>query len=322
MRIKIDSINNMIRRLGRDEQDSPVRIFFSVLSNFLNENYFRNILIKILEKRPTITDEHLSYLIYISLQYLTKFAYDKITRKEKLKKDLVNYSSQIIKLCQTKYASTNVIERYALLQIILGMINKKCVVIDLCASIGLGLTSLNTNKFSNIKTGSKLQHYLKKKVKISKAIGVDIQKPDLKWQLACYLPETKKNRIKLKKDYNKLTKIGTRVNLIQANILDLDKISLPKADVIWTSNAFYQIEGDINKLTKNIRSLLREKGVWINADYRYENKKFATITNPYVAMIRKRENWDKVLEVLEAPSDVVRNIKSGKDFEKFKSFCE
>lgn len=126
----------------------------------------------------------MAYLIYISLQYLTNFAYDKRIQKEKLEKDLVNYSDQIIKLCRAKYASTAVIERYAMLQIILSIPNKPCIVIDLGASIGIGLMSLNTNSFSGIKTDSVLHPYIKKKVEISKAIGIDIQKSVLKWQLA------------------------------------------------------------------------------------------------------------------------------------------
>lgn len=126
---KIEAINGMIKKLGKNEQDPPVRQFFSVLSRFAPEYYFKNILVKILEKRPAITEEHLSYLIYISLQRLTDFAYDKKTEKEKLKNDLIKCSLKIIELCGKKYASTNVIERYAFLQIILSMLNKKCLII-------------------------------------------------------------------------------------------------------------------------------------------------------------------------------------------------
>lgn len=318
---KIEAINKMIKKLGKNEQDPPVRQFFSVLSRFAPEYYFKNILVKILEKRPAITEEHLSYLIYISLQRLTDFAYDKKTEKEKLKNDLIKCSLKIIELCGKKYASTNVIERYAFLQIILSMLNKKCLIIDLGASIGIGLMALNTNLFSNIKTGKNLKNYLKKKVEIKKGIGVDIQKPDLKWQLVCYLPENKKDRFRFKKLYNQLKK-GTKIKLRQGNILWLEKLNLPQANVIWTSNFLYQIEGDKKKVIRNIRNLLKEKGVWINADYRYGDRKFATKDNPYMAMVRTKEEWNEILEVLESPSDVVRSIKPGKDFKKFKSACE
>lgn len=322
MKAKIEAVKSMIKRLGKDEQDSAVRQFFHILSQLLDKEYFINILTKILEKRSTITEEHLAYLIYISLQYLTGFSYDKKTRKNKLEDDFKKYSERIIKLCKTKYASTNVIERYALLQIILSILNRPCTVIDLGASIGLGLMSLNNDSFSNIKIDSKLKSYLKKKARITKAVGVDIQKPDLKWQLACYLPENKKDRIRVKKIYNKLRQKGTRINLLQGSILELNKIRLPKADVIWTSNTLYQIEGNVNEVVKNIQSLLKENGIWINADYRYDNKKFATPENPYIAMVRRKENWSRILEVLEAPSDVVRRLKTGRDFEEFKSAFE
>ena len=163
---------------------------------------------------------------------------------------------------------------------------------------------------------SSLKHYLSKKVKVSKAIGIDIQKPDLKWQLACYLPESKKNRLELERVYKKLKSKGTKVNIIKGSVLELDKIKL-KADVVWTSNILYEVEGDLNKVFRGIKNLLTSGGIWINADYRYDDKPFATKENPYVAMVRIKEKWNKVFEVLEAPSDVVRTAKQGKDFEKF-----
>ncbi|VVB61727.1 Uncharacterised protein [uncultured archaeon] len=318
---KINSIKQMIKRLGYGEQDPPVRQFFSVLSGISGESYFENMLAKILQKRPEVTGEHLSYLIYISLQYLTDFAYDEQTRKEKLQADLVAYSDKIIELCRTKYASTNVIERYAFLQIILGMLNKKCIVIDSGASIGIGLMALNSDKFSKIETGSELQQYIRKKAEISKAIGIDVQSPDLKWQSACYLPENRKNRIGLERDYKMLTDKGTKINLMQGSLLDMDKINLPQADIIWTSNVLYEIEGDVGQVMKNIRNLLKAGGIWINADYRHDDKAFATKENPYVAMVRVKEKWNTLLEVLEAPSDSVRAITPGKDFNIFKSAC-
>ncbi len=317
---KIIKVNRTIKNLGYGEQDHPVRYFFSALSELSNKDYFKSILMKILEKRPNITEEHLAYLIYISLQYLTDFDYDKENQKGKIEKDLIRYSDKIIKLCQTNYASTNVIERYAFMQIILAIVNKPSTVIDLGASIGLGLMSLNTDS-SHIDMDSSLKHYMIKKANVSKAIGIDIQKPDLKWQLACYLPESMKNRLELENVYKKLKSRGTKISLIKGSVLELDKVKL-KADVIWTSNMLYEVEGDLNKVFRDIKSILNTGGIWINADYRYDNKPFATKENPYVAMVRIKENWDEVFEVLEAPSDIVRIVKQGKDFEKFIDACE
>src|SRR3989338_912587 len=321
MNNKVLKVNNTIKKLGYGEQDPPVRYFFSVLSELSNKAYFKCILMKILEKRPNITEEHLAYLIYISLQYLTNFDYDKENKKGKIEKDLIGYSDKIIKLCQTKYASTNVIERYAFMQIILAIVNKPSLIIDLGASIGLGLMSLNTDSFSHVDVDSSLKDYLSNKAKVSKAIGVDIQKPDLKWQLACYLPESTKNRLELENAYKKLKSSGTKVRIIEGSVLELDKIKL-KADVVWTSNILYEVEGDLKKVFRDIKNLLNKGGIWINADYRYDDKPLATKENPYVAMVRIKEKWNMVFEVLEAPSDVLRTVKKGKNFEKFIEACE
>jgi len=316
MKNKTIKISRTIKKLGYGEQDPPVRHFFSTLSKISNKNHFKKILRKTLEKRPNITEEHFAYLIYISLQYLTDFDYDKENKKKKIESDLILYSDKIIKLCQSKYASTNVIERYAFMQIILALLNKPSLVIDVGASLGLGLMSLNTDSFSHIGVDSTLKHYLNKKVNVSKAIGVDIQKPDLKWQLACYLPESKKNRLELESVYKKLKREGTEISLIRGSILELDKVKL-KADIVWTSNILYEVEGDLSKVFTYIKNLLNKGGIWINTDYRHGDKPFATKENPYVAMVRIKEKWNRIFEVLEAPSDVVRIIKQGNDFEKF-----
>ena len=321
MESKIESVIKMIKRLSNDDQDPSVRHFFSVLFQISEQSCFRNILIKILKERSNITEEHLAYLIFISFQYLTDFDYDKKNDKEKLQKDLIKYSGDIVKLCKTKYASTNIFERYSFLQIILAMINRRSVVIDLGASMGLGLMSLNTDIFSDLKVDPKLSRYLNKRVDISKAIGVDIQRPDLKWQLACYLPQSKENRIKLKTDYERQKNQGTIISLTQGDITKLDRLNLPNADVIWTSNTIYEVEGNLRVLKENIYNLLKKDGIWINTDYRHEDRAFATKENPYVAMVRRKEDWNRILEVLESPSDVVRSIEPGRDFETFRSVC-
>lgn len=323
---KIASLEKMIKRLATDEQDPPVRFFFSELSKITKENYFKNIIHNIVERRLRITNEHLAYLLYIALQYLTDFSYDTIPSDievygRQLKNDLIKYSSEIEKTCQTKYASTNVIERYAALQIILAMLNKNnLVVVDIGTGIGLGLMALNTNSFDKIRIeNKKLSEYLKKKIDVSKAIGIDPQEVDMKWQKGCYLPEHKENREKLVKKYEELKENGQPIVFIKGdgtNLKNIEELKPNSVDVVWTSNILYQIEGDAKKLENGIKWLLKKDGFWINTDYRHEYQKFATPQNPYVATVRVKPEW-KLLEVLESPSDVVKNIKLGKDFNKF-----
>jgi hypothetical protein len=123
----------------------------------------------------------------------------------------------------------------------------------------------------------------------------------------------------LKQNYEALLAKGTKIILLQGDIMNFDKLDLPKADVIWTSNMLYEIEGDISNVIKTIRGHLNDGGIWINADYRYDDRAFATKENPYVAMVRIKEKWNTLFEVLEAPSDSVSIIKVGKDFSAFKS---
>jgi SAM-dependent methyltransferase len=322
MKDKIKAIQERIKQLAKDDSEVPVRSFFTQFAELSNENYVQDMLAKILEKRPDVTGEHLAYLLYIALQYLTDFDYDKPVEKKKLEEDLKKHSDKIIELCQTKNISTNVIERYSLLQVIIGMLDKPVVVIDLGTSIGLGLMALNTDSFSHIDIDKEILPYVNQKAEIKEAIGIDMQSPDLKWQLACCFPDKKEDRPVLEKTYKKLQKEGTKIKFIQGSALELAKLDLPKADVIWTSNFFYEIEGDINKVIKDIKNLLNEKGIWIDADFRHSDKQFATQDNPYLAKVRRKEDWDAVLEVLESSIDWVRDLKPGKDFEKFKEILK
>ncbi|MBW3002422.1 DUF2332 family protein [Candidatus Woesearchaeota archaeon] len=322
MKEKVKTIQKRIKQLAKDDSEVPVRSFFTQFAELSNKEYVQEILAKILEKRPDVTGEHLAYLLYIALQYLTEFDYDQPVEKNKLEKDLKKYSDKIIELCQTKNISTNVIERYALLQVIISMLDKPVVVIDVGTSIGLGLMALNTDSFSHIDIDKELLPYVQQKVEITEAIGIDMQKPDLKWQLACCFPDKKEDRPVLKKTYEKLKKEGTKIKFIQGSALELDRLNLPKADIVWTSNFFYEIEGDINKVINDIKNLLNEKGIWIDADFRHSDKQFATKDNPYLAKVRRKEDWDTTLEVLESSIDWVRDLKPGKDFKKFKGILK
>jgi hypothetical protein len=271
-----------------------------------------------------VTDQHLAYLYYIALNYLTDFAYDRKVPTARLQRDLDRYRPKLVELCSTRYASTNVVERYAALQAVLGVLDRpRLTVVDVGTSIGLGLMSLNTDSFGHARIDPILRPYIDKHVDVTAAIGIDPQRPDMHWQAACYLPENKRNRRELKATYAKLKKEGTPVHLVQGNITDIEGTDLQQgtADVVWTSNVLYQVKGMASGVVRGIRWLLKDDGFWINADYRHQNKPFATRQNPWVTMTRNKRYWNKVYEVTEAPSDVVKALKRGRDFARFKSAC-
>lgn len=304
----------MIIKLSEEELDPKVKEFFISLKELLSNKDLNQIIRRVLEVRPNVSTEHLAYLLYISLQYLTDFSYDSGAIKDKIEKDILNNKEEIIDLCSTKYASTNIIERYSLLEIISGIFNKKVRILDIGTSISLGLMGLNKNKYENVDMKSDLRNRLGK-AKIEMLFGMDIQRPDMKWQLACYLPMYKRQREELLKLYESLKKNG---NEIIMTIQDaLEKITASNIDIAWTSSMIYQLEGDKKKLINNIRNCLSDKGIWIDADYRYQYEKMGTPENPFVAKVRFKKDWNNELEVLEADNDEVGILKLGKDFNKF-----
>lgn len=325
---KIISLRKELKRLSGDEQDLPVRTFFCLLYEFYNDPSLQRLLTTVIRRRPNITEEHLSYLLFVSLQYVTDFSYDDISEenkdsyKAKLKNDVAAYSQLLEELCTTRNISTNLVGRYAALQIILSMLNREELVIaDIGCSVGLGLMALNTDSFQYIDIrDSGLQQSLKRKVDIANAIGIDIQTPDLKWQLACYLPESRRVRENFQNMWDNLKKYGQRFHFIQGDALYLQNIPqlcLHSVDVVWISNTCYQIEGDITKVEKAIQWLLKSDGIWLYAYYRHPDWKFASKRNPYVVTLRKNNSWDQKIEILKSPSDCVESITRGKHFEKF-----
>lgn len=323
----------MIATLVRIEDDLPMRRFFSLLEGFCHEEFFEGILINILKKRPTMTEEHLAYLIYASLQYVSDFSYDHLSEgriteyREKLRKDLVSHSETIQNLCFTKNVCTNMHERYVALQIILSMLGKESlVVVDLGCSIGLGLMSLNMGAFQNVEVADEmLKKHLQNKVNIAKLIGIDIKEdvenPDMKWVMSCFLPKAKDYRSKLEETYEWLRKDGQVFDLVKGDITDLRNIeglSPHSADVAWMSNTCYQIrEEDVAKVEEGLKWLLKIDGISLYSYYRDDYDAFATSENPYVVRLRRADKWDDPLEVFQSPCDVVKAIEPGVDFKRF-----
>lgn len=309
-----DDIIEEIRRLSDDEQDPPVRAFFEDLLSIADEVGLDGIIENILQERTSVSKVHLPYLLFVSLQYLTDFRYDTPQSGSQLLQDLREHREEVVRLCQTKNVSTNVPERYYHLQIILEIIDKPVKVADLGSSLGRGLISINTSRFTEIDTDLALQEYTTGNAQVKQAFGVDIQSSDPEWAKACYLPENEPARDEVIAEYRAFQNHST-YEFVQGDILELTELGLPELDVVWTSNVLYQIEADTETLADEIRSTLAPDGIWIVADYRNEDTDFEDETNPYVSKVRHRNNWSETLEAIESPSDLVTEVRPGQDFD-------
>lgn len=318
---KVHKIAQEIVRLSEDEQDPPVRMFFKSLSKTQNENLTKEIINDILEERPEISEKHLPYLIYASLQSVSDFSYDKRQPQNKLLNDLKEYREEIIQICRNKNVSTNIIERYIYLQTIVEIIGEPVTISDLGSSLGLGIHSLNTDRFSSVDIDPRLEEYSKKNAEIEAAYGIDIQEPDLAWAKACYLPENRDHRKMIDERMESFNEYD-KFNFVKGDILALNELNIPKIDVAWTSNVLYQIEGDTDAVEESIRSILSQDGIWIDADYRYDDEDYTGSHNPYVAQVRFRHEWHEVFEVLQSSSDVVEGVQPGEDFDEFVSMYD
>ena len=340
---KINTLKEILKKLKSNDPDPVIRIFCSLC---LDEPIFFRIANDVFNKRPSIEEEHFIFLVFVSLQYLTKFSYDnidsennKIMLKRKIREDLKKHLTEIQSLCANRYVSTNIPERYVGLQIVSSMIyqnfRRPLTVVDIGCSLGLGLMALNTTFFERkITIQGELLKYARSEPTFNGIIGLDIQKPELEWILASYLPETREKRKSLKRVYNNLISNKPKIKIIQGNALtikEVPQLSSDFADIVWISNTCYQVEGDIKDVIKGIGWLLKEQGLWLYAYYRYDiEREIVPEINPYVVSAYvKDKNWEKRinkglqefkkngLELLEAPHESVQSIKPSQDYEKF-----
>jgi hypothetical protein len=141
---------------------------------------------------------------------------------------------------------TNVLERYARLQIVthLRYGDRPVHILDVGCSLGLGLMALNTSRIQRANVGDPLlRRELESPVK-ARLIGLDVTRPTLKWAQACCLPQYMTQRSLIKQDYKTLRRYGSNFEFIQGDALELTQCGLAPAsfDVVWTSNAFYEME--------------------------------------------------------------------------------
>lgn len=316
----------MFTELSKIEQDPIVRAFFQIIEQDFDQAYIKNILLKCIAKRKHITTEHFAYLLFVSLQYMTNMSYDNSLDVEasrlKIRRDLVNKATDIIALCTTKNVSTNIIERYSALQIVLALTEwKNIIVADIGCSLGLGSRALNTEYLRGLVVDDEiLKVFSQRSIDIDEIIGVDVQEADIEWQKACFLPECRERRSELQDLYDSLIKIGQKITFRQCDAAtpQLNLFNGKEIDVIWTSSMLYQLTARAqDQLIENIRNTLKPKGFWANAYYRYGGEEpFASKDNPYVVSVRFKDDWES-LEVLESPSDCIERIIAGADFNEF-----
>lgn len=324
----------MFELLAGQDVDRASRQFFTALLGVMERtDVAPGIIVTVQGARPHVTDEHLAWLIFASLQYVTDCSYDSLvymdisTIEESLARDLALYKEDVVRLCSSKYLCTNVINRYAALQVVLSLMYRGSSVsaVDIGCSVGLGLMSLNTDHlYSTRVPDTLLDRALRTPVKIDVLVGVDIQEPDLNWLRACYLPEYVDQRRKALELHDSLRAQGREFRFLKCDVLDLEQIATAyhKAlDVVWISNTCYQVEGDLDHVEHNIRSVLKDDGVWLYAYYRKKQpgwiSEHNTDANPYVVGLYPGGTRRKYLEILQADNDEVKVFARGKDFDQF-----
>jgi len=318
--------------LSQIEQDEQVKLFFATLVELPSDVLLKPIVEAVFRQRPRLTDEHLAYLLFASFQYVSNFRYDALHRCEfdsAVWEDLRQHNHEIMEMCLRNHLSTQCIDRYAGLQIILAILHKpELSVVDLGCATGMGLMSLNTHFVRRVKTSETLTaFYLNQDVDISNAIGVDIGSQilhDFGWMKACVFPERKHRRESLEIEYHLLKQHGTKVHLVQADLLDIPYTGIltpNSTDVIWTSNTLYQIGDTLDRSLSLIKPvmdyLLVPTGLWLDAYYRSWDSRFASDENPYQICVRSRHNFDDMLVVLTAPNDNVPVISQSGGFHIF-----
>lgn len=317
MDTKLESVVCTIERLSVEEQDPPVRDFFNSLSKISDDPLVRQIITNILSERPDITDIHLAYLLYGSLQYLTEFSYDKPTAPERILSDLSSNTEEIIELCQSRNVGTNIIERYLHLQIILEMVDHSVTLVDLGSSVGLGLKSINSD-WSEVSLHPQLSTYMTGRASVDRFICVDEQAPDQQWLKACYLPEQQEYRSQVESASQWDT--NSQLEFHQADAVALPDVLDDPVDIVWTSSMMYQLEYKRDRVETAIKTALNSEGMWVEAtkywspvgsEYNQEKS--------YASIVRSKDDWVTPLEVLLSPDDSVSEVRPGADFTTFES---
>jgi hypothetical protein len=335
---KIESTKHMIEDLSGVEEDTATRTFFEIADSEWQN--FTGLASEVYIRRPDLQEEHFAYLVFVAMQYLTDFRFDNLHElKPETGVDMINntideHRQQIIELCANKNVSTNIVERYAALQIIVNLLPDARKAVDLGTGLGLGLEAINhPDDFNAVDIeDADLVKILHQKTPIE-LIGIDIKKPDLdeiKWYRACLLPGYKQNRNAFDRVIKRIQQ-ERKANILEGDFTNLNQVSSllepNAADVVWTSNALYIVGSTqkvaTEKIKPTIEYLAKPGAVWVNSYYR-RWKDFDHPDNPYITTVRFVDDWDEAYEVLQSDSsgpgitkDAALKLKKGQDYEKF-----
>lgn len=327
-----DEFKQRLFLLNQIESDEQIKSFFAALCEGHLDAQLKPVVKRVLMDRPTLTNEHLAYLLFAAFQYLSNCRYDSLEQAkffEAIWDQMGADKDEILDICLNINLSTQIINRYAALQIILAIIQKEeLAVIDLGCAAGMGLMSLNTPLLGRVETSDpSTDSYLRQDVSISKAVGIDkavLAFQDLGWIKACIPPACAAQRKSLEVDFQWLMARSAEVDLIEADILDIPQtgiVARRSMDVIWTSNTLYQIgntfDESLELILPVLNYLLAPDGLWIDAYYRYWDSSFGADDNPYQVCVRSKQDFNEAMVVLISPDDGVSVIHQGKDYHAF-----
>jgi SAM-dependent methyltransferase len=332
---RLSDVLDAISKLAREDEDLASCHFFSLLKDVTSdERHVDRVIVPVLQHRPKITAEHMAWLLFAVCQLLTNFAFDTLAGepsdddllrlRSRLGQVMTSRGTQIVTILKSSNMCTNVLERYAGLQIVTHMRygQHQTRILDLGCSLGLGLMAINTPKLHRANVADPLLMRELNGGIAATLVGLDVTRPTVEWAEACCLPEYRGQREHIRQDFRSLRREGSSFTFIQGDALCLDECELgPEGfDIVWTSNACYEMEGDRAKVEAGIRQILKPDGIWAHAYYRSGQTALSSDnrTDPYVVAVYPQDGWAQAaIEVLESESNSVGLLRRGRDFDRW-----
>lgn len=274
--------------------DNSLSLFYSaVYKLYMTQNPLALLIHRVKKKRTTLTDKHLTNLLFRAYQYIKFESGDISYRNFKTKREWTNEISGIVKdsnkrrvferILVKKSTQTTIYQRYVGPYVIMAklLFQKPIKVADIGCGGNYGLRGMELfepfRDITDLTPERQVTELLSKRVEFKKGLAIDKENPDIqrvrKWRMACSFYPIELELLNEVSLFEERIKKSIKVKFLKANLLTMEKMPKAKFDVIIMSMILYELTQDeqiilIDKMKKSLKS----GGIIIVQDFAAKDK--------------------------------------------------
>lgn len=326
----------IIQEANRLALEDPRRTLGIALGNLVSDaSQTKDVMLDVLASREQFTPEHLTPLLFASLQYqalqenadISSFGTKSSNQwEEYIETSISSRKDEITKLLKERNVQSFILRRYLAAKLTARAVYGDAPVsmLDIGCSLNLGLAAvandISGEQFRGILVNEVPQKLYTGKVDLVRGIGIDLFEPDTSWVKACIWPDHQDERDTIDKSILLLRQAAFKPEFLKLNALKMGDDSRLKhsVDIVVASGMFYQFSEDLKgQLLTEVIKVTNGNGYLLVNDYPPDANAKDPFTYKTEVIPIEEGIVQTPFKLLKAEGPFYKHIKLDEDFQSF-----